>query len=681
MTPKRFFSNIFYGVVRKNNSGILHKGLLEDKMKRFKNSVFRMLSCLMIAVFISTSVVVPEKAYAAGVDLHHIEADWVSGLRQPASGGMFAWYAVTFDEDYWYGDKVLYNDLKASDFMLQVKPQGGTWTDVPGKNLTVLTGTDAAALCASFEAIIAALVPANEDDIYKQWRIVYLPGNIASEAITQSAKLKTADHITVSDFWKCEYAEVGQLPWSREQYEQDSIPPIYTAYINPNIQLQIIDQSPDTAGRKIVPLWTYGASDFGEGGRRYSSEDQLPGMTAGLGLEDIDEEDDHYVPGIRSVVDYWNDMVDWGMMSADIPEAEDLYNKLASVALNPEDPSATESAAVFWVSNAGEEERIDPDVSDYLLVIVFEENKYGTEKHNWGEPSWEWTGDDENGYTGAAASFVCSAEGRSDHKKTVKAEVTAEIGEGSLIFTAVAELDGKEYIDTKTVANPSDKTELKTAIDAATADRDSVTVSDEPDSLPDGTEYVSTEAAKALEQAIADAQTVFIKPGASQSEVDDAAAALNAAVETFDKSKQQKKNKAESKPIYRLYNKKTKEHLWTASKNEYNALPKYGWTQEGKAWSAPASGKAVYRLYNPKTKDHHYTAAANEVKVLSTKYGWKKDNNGKPVFYSGGSKPIYRLYNKSFKVGAHHLTTSANEYKTLAKYGWKQEGIALYAVK
>ncbi len=133
--------------------------------------------------------------------------------------------------------------------------------------------------------------------------------------------------------------------------------------------------------------------------------------------------------------------------------------------------------------------------------------------------------------------------------------------------------------------------------------------------------------------------------------------------------------------IYRLYNPKTKEHLWTSAKKEYTTLPKYGWKQEGNAWNAPSAGTGVLRLYNPKTKDHHYTSSANEAKVLTSKYGWKYDNNQKPVFYSGGDVPIYRLYNKSFTVGSHHLTKSKKEYDTLVNYGWKKEGIALYCVK
>lgn len=134
--------------------------------------------------------------------------------------------------------------------------------------------------------------------------------------------------------------------------------------------------------------------------------------------------------------------------------------------------------------------------------------------------------------------------------------------------------------------------------------------------------------------------------------------------------------------IYRLYNKTTKEHLWTASKKEYDTLPGYGWTQEGTAWMAPGDGTGVCRLYNPKTKDHHYTSSKNEARTLIQLHGWKYDNGGKPVFRSAGWTPVYRLYNKNFKCGAHHLTKSANERRTLAdKYGWKDEGVAFYCVQ
>ncbi len=137
----------------------------------------------------------------------------------------------------------------------------------------------------------------------------------------------------------------------------------------------------------------------------------------------------------------------------------------------------------------------------------------------------------------------------------------------------------------------------------------------------------------------------------------------------------------ENVTIYRLYNPKTKEHLWTASRNEYDTLVQYGWNQEGAAWRSPGDGTGVYRLYNPKSKDHHYTSSKREAEVLIDLHGWRYDNKGKPVFYSGGFMNVYRLYNPQFTCGSHHLTKSANEYNTLFKtYNWKQEGIAFYSI-
>lgn len=132
-------------------------------------------------------------------------------------------------------------------------------------------------------------------------------------------------------------------------------------------------------------------------------------------------------------------------------------------------------------------------------------------------------------------------------------------------------------------------------------------------------------------------------------------------------------------PVYRLYSPITGEHLYTSDYNEYQTLYKnYGWGDEGVGWYAPTEGTAVYRLYQPEQMNHLYTTDATEVKVLTSKYGWQKDNNGKPLYYSGGSVKIYRVYNKDLN-GMHHLTTDLNEYKTLPKYGWSQEGTKLFA--
>ena len=134
-------------------------------------------------------------------------------------------------------------------------------------------------------------------------------------------------------------------------------------------------------------------------------------------------------------------------------------------------------------------------------------------------------------------------------------------------------------------------------------------------------------------------------------------------------------------PIYRLYNPRNGEHLYTTDANEKNVLySRHGWGYEGIGWYSPSSGTPVYRLYNAGLQNHLYTTDTNEVKVLTSRHGWKSDNNGRPVFYSDGTIAIYRVYNPKLR-GLHHWTTDRNEYNVLPKHGWKQEGIKFYGVK
>ena len=131
-------------------------------------------------------------------------------------------------------------------------------------------------------------------------------------------------------------------------------------------------------------------------------------------------------------------------------------------------------------------------------------------------------------------------------------------------------------------------------------------------------------------------------------------------------------------PIYRLYNVSTHEHLYTKDVNEQKVLSINGWQYEGIGWYAPNSGVSVYRLYNSTLKNHLYTTDTNEKNIL-IRSGWSIDNGGNPVFYSGGSVPIYRTYNAGLS-GVHLLTTDSNEYNTLGVQGWSKEGVKLYAV-
>ena len=83
-------------------------------------------------------------------------------------------------------------------------------------------------------------------------------------------------------------------------------------------------------------------------------------------------------------------------------------------------------------------------------------------------------------------------------------------------------------------------------------------------------------------------------------------------------------------------------------------------------------------MYNPNASDHHYTTNKAENDRL-VKLGWKAEGIS---WYSGGSKPVYRLYNPNAKgAGAHHYTLSKAESNHLVSLGWKYEGIGWYAVE
>ncbi|MBY5034207.1 hypothetical protein K6V78_03835 [Streptococcus gallolyticus] len=128
-------------------------------------------------------------------------------------------------------------------------------------------------------------------------------------------------------------------------------------------------------------------------------------------------------------------------------------------------------------------------------------------------------------------------------------------------------------------------------------------------------------------------------------------------------------------PLYRLYNKGLKVHLYTKDTNEYAVLATRGWSQEGVAWNTEdQQGEPVYRLYNRGLKVHLYTKDANEYAVLATR-GWAQEG---VAFRSFGETPVYRLYNRGLKK--HLYTKDANEYAVLATRGWAQEGVAFMAL-
>lgn len=137
------------------------------------------------------------------------------------------------------------------------------------------------------------------------------------------------------------------------------------------------------------------------------------------------------------------------------------------------------------------------------------------------------------------------------------------------------------------------------------------------------------------------------------------------------------KEQEATKPMYRLYNKGTGEHLYTADTNERDELSTKGWNYEGIAWQAPKnSNQPVYRLYNNNGREHHYTTSDSERDSL-VEAGWIYEGIGW-YSYSNEGTPLYRLYNPNAFANNHFYTTDKKERDDLVDLGWKYEGIAWY---
>lgn len=134
---------------------------------------------------------------------------------------------------------------------------------------------------------------------------------------------------------------------------------------------------------------------------------------------------------------------------------------------------------------------------------------------------------------------------------------------------------------------------------------------------------------------------------------------------------------ASTKTVYSLTNRYSGEDIYTTDENEADKLSRSGWTYWGPHWESPTDGTPVYRLWNPSSGVHLYTLDQNEVNTLTSQHGWRSDNSGKPVFYSGGPVEIFRLYVN----GLHSFTAKHSDYNSFASIPYAQEGVKLYAVK
>lgn len=132
--------------------------------------------------------------------------------------------------------------------------------------------------------------------------------------------------------------------------------------------------------------------------------------------------------------------------------------------------------------------------------------------------------------------------------------------------------------------------------------------------------------------------------------------------------------------IYRLYNPKNGDHLFTDDTNEVETLTKEGdWTSEGERWYS-ADVSPVYRLYNKISGLHFFTANYEEAKELCESEIWVFERIAWYAINDENSldaMPVNRLYNP--QSDQHILSEEDAEIKELANNGWNDEGLAFIA--
>lgn len=131
--------------------------------------------------------------------------------------------------------------------------------------------------------------------------------------------------------------------------------------------------------------------------------------------------------------------------------------------------------------------------------------------------------------------------------------------------------------------------------------------------------------------------------------------------------------------LYRFYNRRTGDHMYTVSATERLRLIASGWKAEGITCYVPKKSLTpVYRLYNRSSGDHMFTRSEAERQAMISA-GWKYEGIG---FYSDSDKkvPVYRLYNPNAVSGAHFFTASKAERDNLIKAGWKDEKLGFFGI-
>lgn len=141
--------------------------------------------------------------------------------------------------------------------------------------------------------------------------------------------------------------------------------------------------------------------------------------------------------------------------------------------------------------------------------------------------------------------------------------------------------------------------------------------------------------------------------------------------------------------VYRLFSPPEQKHLFTISKTERDNLKaSNAWNIEGVGWCAyseqnrPPAARPVFRFYNTKTNQHVFTIKNAERNHLSFIKEWRYEGVAWYAFIPEqrppDTVPVYRL--KSKTTGKYLFTASTKEkYQLMMTPDWEFHEIAWYA--
>ncbi|OJG57332.1 hypothetical protein RV07_GL003401 [Enterococcus malodoratus] len=131
---------------------------------------------------------------------------------------------------------------------------------------------------------------------------------------------------------------------------------------------------------------------------------------------------------------------------------------------------------------------------------------------------------------------------------------------------------------------------------------------------------------------------------------------------------------ASLKPVYRVYNPNSGEHLHTLNGGEKDNLMSLGWVYEGISMQIDGSGSNLYRAYNPNSGEHFYTKDSKEIDKIK-RAGWRYEGVAWKV--PNGGQKVYRVFNPNARdAGSHHYTLLESEKSDLVRRGWRYEGVS-----